>query len=124
MHGKETAMLVQVHTDNHIDGNQRLFTYVTSLVEDTFAELADRITRVEVHLNDVNSDKKEGVDDKRCMMEARLGGLPPFAATATGATLDQAIDAACDKLHKVIEHHLGRLKDRHGRISAAGEQIV
>lgn len=113
-------MLIQVHTDSHIEGSQRLTSYVESVVQDALAEFGDQVTRVEVHLNDTNSDKKEGDNDKRCMMEARLGGLPPFAVTALAATIDQAIDAASEKLQKSIQSHIGRIGDKKGRTPAGG----
>lgn len=113
-------MLIQVHTDNHIEGSQRLSAYVEGVVQDTLREFGDQVTRVEVHLNDTNSDQKGGADDKRCMMEARLGGLPPFAVTATAANLDQAIDSASEKLLKSIQSHVGRLGDKKGRTPAGG----
>jgi hypothetical protein len=113
-------MPIQVHTDSHIEGGQRLSSYIECVVQDTLREFGDQVTRVEVHLNDTNSNQKGGSDDKRCMMEARLGGLPPFAVTATAATLDQAIDAASEKLQKSIQSHIGRLGDKKGRMSAGG----
>ena len=69
--------------------------------------------RRDVHLSDENSDKKCGNDDMRCVMEARLEGRQPIAATHQAATLDQAVDGATDKLTRWIESTLGRLRD-HG----------
>ncbi|MBE9122501.1 HPF/RaiA family ribosome-associated protein [Tychonema sp. LEGE 07199] len=73
---------------------------------------ACRITHVDVHLSDENSDKKGGDDDMRCTIEARLKGHQPLAVTHQAATLDQAVDGAADKLTRLIDSTLGRLHDQ------------
>ncbi len=50
-----------------------------------------QVTRVEVHLADENGEKAIG-DDKRCVMEARLGGLKPCAVSFQAASVTQAVD--------------------------------
>jgi hypothetical protein len=49
------------------------------------------------------------------MMEARLEGRQPIAVTHQAATLDQAVDGASDKLNRLIESTLGRLRDQKSR---------
>ena len=49
------------------------------------------------------------------MMEARLEGRQPIAVTHQAATLDQAVDGAADKLARLIESTLGRLRDQKSR---------
>jgi ribosome-associated translation inhibitor RaiA len=116
-------MQVQVHTDNHIKGSAELTAHVESLVADTFGWFGDRITRVEVFLADENSSQKAGDFDKRCTMEARLAGLQPITVTHDGATLDQALDGAADKLEHTLKRTLERLEDPKGRTSYAGDQL-
>jgi len=103
-------MPIQVNTDNNIEGREELATQVEAVVEEALSRFSDQITRVEVHLSDENSHKS-GQNDKRCLMEARLEGRRPTAVTHQAATLGQAIDGAADKLQKVIESTLGRLRD-------------
>ena len=55
------------------------------------SRISDHITRVEVHLSDENGDK-DGQNDMRCMMEARLEGRQPIAVTHQAATLDEAVE--------------------------------
>ncbi len=69
-------MLIQVNTDNHIQGNERLTTYVQGVIQDTLSRFAERITRVEVHLHDTNG-ANGGDNDKRCAIEVRLAGFDP-----------------------------------------------
>jgi len=105
-------MQIQMNTDGNIEGHEALATQVSSVVESALNRFSDHITRVEVHLSDENSEKKGGNDDMRCVMEARLEGRQPIAVTHQAATLDQAVDGAADKLTKLIESTLGRLRDR------------
>jgi ribosome-associated translation inhibitor RaiA len=102
---------IQLNTDGNIDGHEAMATQVSSVVESALSRFSDHITRVEIHLSDENSKKKAGNDDMRCMMEARLEGRQPIAVTHQAATLDQAVDGAADKLTKLIENTLGRLRD-------------
>jgi len=105
-------MQILLNTDRNIEGHEALATRVSDEVESALERFSDRITRVEVHLSDENSDKKGGNDDMRCVMEARLEGRQPVAVTHHAATLDQAVDGAADKLASLIESTLGRLRDQ------------
>lgn len=105
-------MQIQTNTDSNIDGHEALASHVSSTVENALERFSDHITRVEVQLSDENSDKKRGTDDMRCVMEARLEGRQPVAVTHEAATMNQAVDGAADKLHRMIDSTLGRLQDR------------
>ena len=104
-------MQIQINTDSNIEGREALGSHVKGVVENALRHFSDRITRVEVHLSDQNSNKS-GQDDKRCMMEVRLEGRQPTAITHAAATLDQAIDGAAEKLKRSVESTLGKLDDR------------
>lgn len=104
-------MQIQIRTDHNIEGHQALVDQVSSVVEDALSRFSDRITSVDVHLSNQNSDRHEdGNDSMRCMIEARLEGHQPLAVTDQAATLDQAVDCAADKLTHLIDHTLGRLE--------------
>ena len=109
-------MHVQVNTDNTISGSEELARHVEGVVEGALGRFADRITRVEVHLGDVNGPKRGG-DDNRCLMEARLAGLKPISASHAAATLRQVIDGAAKKLRRSLDHTLGKLNGRRRRAS-------
>jgi hypothetical protein len=115
-------MLVQVHTDNHVHGSEELSRRVESEVTATLGRFDGQITRVEVHLNDVNSHKQG--NDKRCLMEARLAGHQPLAVSHTADTLDEAYSGAAEKLERALSHVLDRLGERKGRTSMGGEQTI
>jgi ribosome-associated translation inhibitor RaiA len=104
-------MIIQINTDNHINGREALAQRAEAAVESILGHLVDHITRIEVHLSDENGTKTGG-HDMRCMIEARLEGHQPIAATHEAETIDQAIDGAADKLKHSLDHTLGRLSDR------------
>lgn len=118
-------MQVQLNTDNHIEGNARLTNYVETLVQDSLARFANRITRVEVHLADQNSGKKSGSDDKRCSMEARISGRQPITVSADAPTVDQALGGAVDKLEKALTTTFDRIVEvSRGRSALASEEAI
>lgn len=105
-------MYIQINTDHNIEGHQALNSQVSGVVESALIRFSDYITRVEVHLSDVNSNKKGGNDDMRCMMEVHIKGRQPIAITHQAATVDQVVDGAVDKLTSLIETTLGRQQHR------------
>lgn len=105
-------MQIQINTDHNIEGHEALAARVSGVIENALGHFSDHITRVEVHLSDENSDKKEGYDTMRCMIEARLEGFQPIAVTDQATTLDEAVDGAADKLVNLIESTLGKQHDQ------------
>lgn len=101
-------MQVQLNTDNHLNGSEELASRLSADLEDALARFNDRLTRVEVHLNDVNSSKG-GARDKRCMLEARLKGHEPTAVTHEAESLDLAFSGAVDKLVAALDSRIGRM---------------
>ncbi len=104
-------MQVQINTGHNIEGREALVARFSGVVASAFERFNDQITRVEVHLSDENG-QKHGVDDKRCMIEARLEGRQPLVVTYHAAALDQAVDGAASKMSRLIESTLGRLHDQ------------
>jgi ribosome-associated translation inhibitor RaiA len=101
-------MQIQINSDHHIVASPELASRIQSLVRDTLDRYSDRITRVEVHLNDLNGEKG-GNDDKRCLMEARFSGLGPIDVNHEAENIELAIDGAMEKLERAIEHKLGKI---------------
>lgn len=102
-------MQIQINSDHHISASPQLAGRIQELVRGSLERYSDRITRVEVHLNDLNSTKG-GENDKRCLMEARVAGLGPIDANHEASSLDLAIDGAMEKLERAIEHKLGKIE--------------
>jgi ribosome-associated translation inhibitor RaiA len=109
-------MQIQVNSDNHIQGSNRLEEWVKTTVQGTLERYEEDLTRIEVHLGDENGDKA-GPHDKRCQMEARPKGHQPISVTHKAPNLEQAVDGAATKLDHALEHLFGKL--RHRRTPAA-----
>jgi ribosome-associated translation inhibitor RaiA len=115
-------MQVLVNSDHHITSSQSVAQRVTSILLDSVDRFADRLTRVEVHLNDVNGPKR-GEHDKRVTMEARVAGRAPVAVANEAPSLVEAIEGASRKLEHALEHTFGRL-DAPTRKAPADEDTV
>ena len=105
-------MQVQVHTDNHIEGDERLSEYAESGIRLALGHLADRVTRVDAHIADENGAKVSG-HDKRCTLEAHIAGQPPAAVTHHAATVKEAFGGAADKLERLLAGIEDRRRDKH-----------
>lgn len=102
-------MLVQVHTDKHIEGGERLNHYVTETITGSFDRFADKLSRVDVHLSDENAGKS-GSDDKRCLIEAKVDGHNPIAVTSFDATVEKALHTAIDKTASALDTMFDKMK--------------
>ena len=103
-------MQIHVNTDNNIEGSARMSAYLTDTLAEALSRFNGQITRIQVHLSDENGHK-EGGDDKRCLLEARLKGLKPVVVTHHAENLDIAVSGAIDKLIKSLESSLGKLRN-------------
>lgn len=101
-------MKVQLNTDNNIQGDQALSSHVDSVIEGTLGRFRSQISRIEVHLSDLNAGKT-GAGDKRCIMEARLDGRPPVVASDDADTVGASINGAATKLQRLLDSSLGKL---------------
>jgi ribosome-associated translation inhibitor RaiA len=103
-------MKIQFNTNSSIQGTEKLKTYFTNIISEQLQRYSEHITRVEVHLSDVNGDK-ESPDDKRCLLEARIEGRKPIAVTSLANTHEKAISGATEKIMKSLNKVFGRLKN-------------
>jgi ribosome-associated translation inhibitor RaiA len=103
-------MTIQFNTDNRLTVSEELRAPLISSISEGLSRFSQQITRVEVHLSDENGDK-EGSNDKRCVIEARLAGMKPIAVTNHGNTHEQAVEGAVDKLKSSLDTMLGRMRN-------------
>lgn len=103
-------MKIQLNTDNNITASDELRASYTTLISEELNRFDEHITRLEVHLSDEDSHK-DGIDDKRCMIEARLRGKQPIAVSDQADTLEQAIAGAVDKLKSSLDTKIGRSRN-------------
>lgn len=99
-------MFVQVRTDNHIKSDAAANARLEQKVRRKLKRFEDRLSRVEVHVADVNGPKGGG--DKRVSIEARPAGHEPVAVHAEAKRVDTAVIQAADKAARALEHSLGK----------------
>ena len=104
-------MQIQVNSNNSVDVDSDVIRMAESITRDSLSRYEERLTRLEIHINDLNSHKS-GSGDKRCQIEARPAGLPPVSASADAPTVDAATRAAAQKLERVLDSTFGRLSDK------------
>jgi ribosome-associated translation inhibitor RaiA len=103
-------MQIQINTDKNVTASEELIASSTSLISEELSRFSEQITRVEVHFSDEDGNK-EGFNDKRCLVEARLAGMNPIAVTNIANTHEQAFRGAVDKLKTSLKTIKGRLKN-------------
>lgn len=104
-------MQIQINTDKNISGNESKAQSIEATLNQVLARFADQITRLEVHLSDENSSSKQGVIDKRCLLEARLAGRKPTSVSDTALTIQQSVNGAAQKMLSLLESELGKLSN-------------
>jgi ribosome-associated translation inhibitor RaiA len=105
-------MNMQVQVDsNHIEGSAELQEWVGSAVVDELERYSELLTRIEIHVGDVNA-QKSGAQDKRCQIEARPKGHTSLSVTHHAESLDLAVAGAARKMSHALDHLVGRLSPK------------
>ena len=86
-------MQIQVNSDKNIALDAAVIHWIGIKAERSLKRFSRRLTRVEVHLSDVNS-RKFGTHDKRCLIEARPAGHRAVTARHSAATVNLAVGGA------------------------------
>lgn len=102
-------MQIQIN-DPHEQVPDALARHMEETANDKLSHLAARLTRIEIHVKDLNAAK--GGVDKRCLIEARPRGLDPLVAEHDAETVREAFRGALERIERVLEHRLDRLADR------------
>lgn len=99
-------MLIQIFAPG-IDLPDPLRAYVEHNLNEVLQHHAERLTRLEVHLKDQNSTRKNGID-KHCLIEARPRGMDPVTAEHDATEFRDAVHQAVLKLERVLQHRFGK----------------
>lgn len=105
-------MQFQFNSDSSVMGTENVAERIEAAVRTKLARFEDRLTRVEVHVRDVNG-AKHGADDKECMIEARPRGGKPIGVHGKADKVDAAARKAANTLAQRLERVFGR-GDKHG----------
>ena len=100
-------MIIQVNSDKSVKVDARLTRFVEAEVSRILARFAAQLTRVEVHLSDVDN-KKMGQADKRCLIEVRAEGARPLSASAKAGKMASAVSEALGKMQRSLTTSFGR----------------
>lgn len=103
-------MEIQFNTDKNIKGTENLTAPLSKMISEDLSRFADYITRVEVHLSDENGSK-DGINDKRCLLEARMKGKQPIAVSNVAGSNKDAVKGAIEKLTASLDTIIGRLRN-------------
>lgn len=117
-------MQIQFNTDGHVDGNEVLAKHADEVVRKALHRFGDHVTRVEIHVSDVNGHKDAGTHDKRCVIEARLAGLQPLAVTDVAGSVHQALDGATHKLKRALDTAVGKMQEQRRTALVADDLIA
>jgi ribosomal subunit interface protein len=102
-------MKIQINTDKNIQGTENLETFVSEKISKALKRFSDKITRIEVHLSDQNS-QKVSTNDVQCKIEARLEGLQPVIVVGKSNKKEKALNEAIDKMKAALDTVMGKLK--------------
>ena len=102
-------MTIQLNADKNLTIHQEYEDKIKQTINQGLDKFDDLITRLEVHLSDENGSK-DGLDDKRCLLEVRISGKDPIAVSNVGNTYDLALNGAINKLKSKLETIAGKLK--------------
>lgn len=101
-------MTIQINTDKNLAVHETYHQQLEGLLTDKLGRFSDHITRLEVHLSDENG-AKESLEDKKCLIEARLKGRQPIAVSSLGNTYDHCVSGAILKLKAALDTIMGKL---------------
>ena len=104
-------MRIQINSDKNVAVDTRVIQFVRGEVNRFLKRFGSKLTRVEVHLSDVNS-RKFGINDKRCLIEVRPARQRPLTATNRAQTVRQSVGGALTKVRTGLETFYGRLEKR------------
>ena len=88
-------------------GSEDLRASLTAQISEELKRFRRKISRLEVHLSDEDG-LKNGKNDKRCMIEARLEGRQPIAVTDSANSFEQATNGAITRLKSSLRGIIGR----------------
>jgi hypothetical protein len=105
-------MKIQVNADKQVAAGAEFTNFAETELKRTLARFEPRLTRLEVHLSDLNSSQKGGLRDKRCMLEARPAGQKPVSVTHEAGTPKDALKGAAGKMRRLLQTSFGRITTR------------
>jgi hypothetical protein len=109
---------IQINSDKNIVVNTQTTRLLKEEVNRALERFKDKLTRLEIHLSDVNGPKfcKQ---DTLCLIEARPASHRPLAVSMKAATVEAAVRGSLSKLRRALETLFGRLSESRPRVPHA-----
>ena len=114
-------MEIQINSDKNVLVDSEVIRFIEAEGNHVLKQFAGRLTRVEVHLSDVNSHKF-GTSDKRCLIEARPARHRPLTVSSGAATVREAVRGTLTKLRRSLQSLFGRLGRLHEETTKQGRR--
>ncbi len=105
-------MQFQFNSDNAISLDGSAADEVETLVRQKLDHVSDQLTRVEIHVSDVNGPRRG--DDIRCVVELRPTGMEPISAADQAADIEAAVTSATGKALTALRRQIGKQTTRKG----------
>src|SRR5215469_2085319 len=100
-------MKILVNSDSSIAMDARLAKYIVGEGSELLDRFSDRLTRVEIHVSDIDRGKT-GKVDKRCLVEVRPTRMKPLVASAQTKDMKTAVNQAMRKMVRALNTTLGK----------------
>ncbi len=104
-------MQIQINSDKNIEITKESKDDLKTKVQKKLERFDNLVSRVEVHLSDENSDKS-GLNDKKCLMEARLLNRQPIIVTDHSDNVGKSFVSSLNKLQRKIDSIVGKMRDQ------------
>lgn len=94
-------MQILIHSDARIDVSEDLARSIQDRIQDRLSRFGQRIQRIDVHLNDINSVKFE-VNDKECVLQIRATRRSPVTVSDRAPSSALAVEGAAEKAARLL----------------------
>jgi len=107
---RNIIMQIQINSDRNIDITIDSKNDYKLKTEKKLERFENIISRIEVHLSDENSEKS-GLDDKKCLIEARMLNRQPIIVTDSTDVIEKSFASALNKLTRKLDSIVGKMRD-------------
>ena len=105
-------MTIQLNTDKNLTIHAEYQAQIEEQITTALSRFDEHISSLHVHLSDENGSK-DGLNDKKCVLEAHIIGKPAVIGSTFGETYDLALTGALAKLKSALTTIDGKMKAHH-----------
>lgn len=98
----------QFNTGNAVPADIRVEAHFEARIRERLARFSPRLSRIEVHVRDIDGTRRESPQGIEAMIEARPKNGDPLSARERGPNTDAAISAALQKLVARLDATFGK----------------